>query len=380
MKKYILVSFILLLILNACVADSIYEIRNVTVDTHDTNVIELSQIDMSDFYVYTDESEIITGTRGSINNQSLKNCYTMKNLNRLLKKDKGLEKRMYDIEFKTRNLLMRNNFKPGKGNGGGNGGGNGNGGGGGTDPGPTPVTGIVNIPVVVHVLYNNQSQNISDSQIASQIQVLNDDFNARNSDVSMVPFEFSGDVGNSEIEFTLAQIIRKETSVSAFGTNDAIKFSSQGGSDVVSPETYLNIWVGNIGGGILGYAQYHGGSSSNDVVVIVTNYFGTNGTATSPFDKGRTGTHEVGHWLNLRHIWGDGRCKRDDYVADTPNSDRPNYSCPSYPTVHCRSNDMTMNYMDYTNDACMYMFTNGQKDRMRALFVEGGARASFITP
>ena len=162
--------------------------------------------------------------------------------------------------------------------------------------------------------------------------------------------------------------------------NDNIKFNSQGGSDVISPENYLNIWVGNIGGGILGYAQFPGGSNSTDGVVIDTDYFGTNGTATSPFDKGRTGTHEVGHWLNLRHIWGDGRCNRDDFVSDTPKSDRPNYGCPNYPTNHCRSADMTMNYMDYTNDACMQMFSNGQKDRMRALFVEGGPRASFYTP
>ena len=119
MKKNIFFTFLLLLVLNSCVTDSIHEINNVTVDTDDNNVFEVSQIDMSDFYVYTDETEIITGTRGSIKNQSLKNCYTMKNLNRLLKNDKGLEKRMYDIEFKTRNLLMRNNFKPGNGNGGG---------------------------------------------------------------------------------------------------------------------------------------------------------------------------------------------------------------------------------------------------------------------
>jgi len=89
-------------------------------------------------------------------------------------------------------------------------------------------------------------------------------------------------------------------------------------------------------------------------------------------------THEVGHWLNLRHIWGDGRCKRDDFVSDTPSSDNPNYGCPSYPTVNCRSNDMTMNYMDYVDDACMYMFSEGQKERMRAIFAAGAPRNGFL--
>ncbi len=82
--------------------------------------------------------------------------------------------------------------------------------------------------------------------------------------------------------------------------------------------------------------------------------------------------------LNLRHIWGDGRCNRDDFVADTPKSDRPNYGCPSFPTTHCRSTDMTMNYMDYTDDACMYMFSEGQKVRMRTIFESGGERESMV--
>src|SRR5690606_13054468 len=128
----------------------------------------------------------------------------------------------------------------------------------------------------------------------------------------------------------------------------------------------------NIGGGILGYAQFPGGSSSTDGVVIL--YSSLPGGSAAPYNQGRTATHEVGHYLNLRHIWGDGRCNRDDFVTDTPTSDAPNYGCPSYPTVNCRSNDMTMNYMDYTDDACMYMFSEGQKSRMRAIFASGGPR------
>jgi len=142
----------------------------------------------------------------------------------------------------------------------------------------------------------------------------------------------------------------------------------------------LNMWIGTIGGGILGYAQFPGGSAATDGVVVDPKYFGTTGTATAPFDGGRTMTHEVGHWLNLRHIWGDGRCNRDDFVADTPTSDRPNYGCPGFPTTHCRSTDMTMNYMDYVNDDCMYMFSLGQKERMRALFGPGGVREGMLAP
>ena len=157
-----------------------------------------------------------------------------------------------------------------------------------------------------------------------------------------------------------------------------MKYASNGGSDAVTPNAALNIWVCNIGGGILGYAQFPGGNSNTDGVVVSPQYFGTTGFVSSPFDGGRTATHEVGHWLNLRHIWGDGRCRQDDFVADTPSSDAPNYGCPSYPTVNCRSNDMTMNYMDYVNDDCMYMFSQGQKERMRALFASGGPRATFV--
>ena len=155
------------------------------------------------------------------------------------------------------------------------------------------------------------------------------------------------------------------------------KLSSQGGIDATDSANFLNIWVCEIGGGILGYAQFPGGSSNTDGVVIGTDFFGET-AAGGIYGKGRTATHEVGHWLNLRHIWGDGRCRQDDFVADTPSSDAPNYNCPSYPTVNCQSADMTMNYMDYVQDDCMYMFSNGQNDRMRALFVSGGAREGLV--
>ncbi|MBT8205672.1 MAG: zinc metalloprotease, partial [Eudoraea sp.] len=174
------------------------------------------------------------------------------------------------------------------------------------------------------------------------------------------------------------QVIRVSSTRPSWGTNDAMKFSSNGGSDAVDPANKLNIWVCNIGGGILGYAQFPGGNAATDGIVVSPQFFGSTGYVQAPFNEGRTTTHEVGHWLNLRHIWGDGRCNRDDFVADTPKSDRPNYGCPSFPTVHCRSTDMTMNYMDYVDDGCMYMFSNGQKERMRAIFTAGGPRDSFI--
>jgi len=331
------------------------------------------QVDMSDFYVYTDETNEDVGFEAASKGNSGKACHTMKVLNQKLKANPGLEKKMYDIEENLRKFIAsKKPDNPGNGNGNG---------GGGDDGGDPPVDdglGSITIPVIVHVLYNNLEQNVSDQQIASQIAVLNDDFNASNNDINQVPSLFANVVGDININFVLDQTIRKPTSRTSFGTNDAIKFDSQGGSDVVTPDTHLNMWIGNIGGGILGYAQFPGGNAATDGVVVSPQYFGTTGTATAPFDGGRTMTHEVGHWLNLRHIWGDGRCNRDDFVSDTPRSDRPNYGCPSFPTTHCRTTDMTMNYMDYVDDDCMYMFSEGQKARMRALFAAGGPRDAFL--
>ncbi|MFD0863383.1 zinc metalloprotease [Sungkyunkwania multivorans] len=328
------------------------------------------EVDMSDFYLYTED--VSTSNRGNEG----KTCHSMTVLNRQLDEDPGLWQKMYNAELHARKFMATH--KPKGGNGGGNGnGGGGNGGDGGGDPVDDGL-GVINIPVVVHVIYSNSNENISDAQINSQIAVLNKDFNATNSDVNQVPAEFAGRVADSDINFTLSQVIRVSSTRTSWGTNDAMKSSANGGSDVVSPDTHLNIWVCNIGGGILGYAQFPGGAAATDGVVVSPQYFGTTGFVQAPFDGGRTTTHEVGHYLNLRHIWGDGRCRQDDFVADTPSSDRPNYGCPSYPTAHCRSNDMTMNYMDYVDDACMYMFSEGQKTRMRALFAPGGTRDGFV--
>lgn len=240
--------------------------------------------------------------------------------------------------------------------------------------------GTIQIPVVVNVLWKTNAQNISDAQIASQITVLNQDFGATNSDYSNIPSAFTGVAsGDCNIEFVLVNTVRKQTNKTSWSTNDAMKKTSQGGLNPTSPTNTLNIWVCNMGNGILGYAQFPGGPAATDGVVIDNNAFGTTGSATAPFNKGRTATHEVGHWANLRHIWGDATCG-SDLVSDTPTHNTANYGCPAQPhysTCSGAPREMTMNYMDYTDDACMYMFSAGQKNRMLAVFAVGGARNSF---
>lgn len=241
------------------------------------------------------------------------------------------------------------------------------------------VNGKIEIPVVVNVLYRTAAENISDAQIQSQIDVLNNDFNALNSDYNNVPELFAGVKANIGIKFVLDQIVRKQTNKKSWGTSDAMKKTNRGGLAPISPTTKLNMWVCTIGGGILGYAQFPGGSSATDGVAIDSKYFGLSGSANAPYNLGRTATHEVGHWMNLRHIWGDANCG-SDLVSDTPTHNTANYGVPTYPhysTCAGTPVEMTMNYMDYTNDNAMYMFSIGQKNRMSAIFVSGGARASF---
>ena len=241
------------------------------------------------------------------------------------------------------------------------------------------VNGKIEIPVVVNVLYRTAAENITDAQIQSQIDVLNQDFNAINSDFNSTPAEFSGVAANVGITFVLETVNRKSTTKTSWGTRDAMKKTKQGGLDPTSPTTSLNMWACTIGGGILGYAQFPGGSTATDGVVVDSKYFGLSGSGAYPYNLGRTATHEVGHWMNLRHIWGDATCG-SDLVSDTPTHNTANYGVPAYPhysTCTGTPVEMTMNYMDYTDDRGMYMFSNGQKSRMAAIFVTGGARASF---
>ena len=250
---------------------------------------------------------------------------------------------------------------------------------------------VLTIPVVVHIIYQNSSQNISNAQILSQIDILNEDFRKNNSDASSVPSAFVGIAADSEIEFCLAVrdpignvtngITRTSTTNSSFSGYTSMKYSSSGGQDAWNTSNYLNIWVCNLASGLLGFATFPGSNSNIDGVVCDYAYFGNTGTATYPYHLGRTATHEVGHWLNLYHIWGDSYCG-NDYVSDTPKHEESNYGCPSFPHASSCSGtgsngEMFMNYMDYTNDACMYMFSTGQKNRMRATLT--GTRSSLLS-
>ena len=238
--------------------------------------------------------------------------------------------------------------------------------------------GIVYLPVVVNVLYRTTAENISQAQIQSQIDVLNKDYSGTNTDINKVPSNFVGvKAGNIPVRFVLDQIIRKATTKTSWTTNNDMKKSTMGGINPTSASTKLNMWVCNMGGGILGYAQFPGGALATDGVVMDNNAFGV--TATGPFNLGRTATHEVGHWLNLRHIWGDATCG-SDLVTDTPAHTGANGGCPAAGTRSSCSGTpvmMTMNYMDYTDDACMYMFSLGQKSRMNAVFAVGASRRSW---
>lgn len=260
-----------------------------------------------------------------------------------------------------------------------------------SEPGATAADDPVTIPVIVHVVWSTDEQNIAEDQIASQIDRLNADYAATNPDKATIPDCWKGMPIDSGIRFRLADrdpqgevhtgIERIRSEVAEFSTNDGVKKAATGGADAWPADRYLNLWVCNLGGGILGYAQFPGGPPETDGVVIGYHCFGAGGTAAPPYDLGRTATHEVGHWLNLRHIWGDTEdCTGSDLVADTPTQRLPNYNVPTYPSVSCGNapnGDMFMNYMDYVDDIAMVMFTPGQVARMKATL--GSIRAALAT-
>ena len=239
-------------------------------------------------------------------------------------------------------------------------------------------TGITLIPVVVHVLWNKPAENISDAQIQSQIVVLNRDYRATNPDRTKTPAPWKGLVADARVEFALATtdpagkkttgIERTKTSKLSFKADDSMKTVRGGGAAAWPADRYLNIWICTLGDSLLGYAQFPGGPRATDGVVILNTAFGTTGTAAKPFNLGRSATHEVGHWLNLRHIWGDTEdCSGGDFVADTPNAETPNFGKPRFPHISCGNGpngDMFMNYMDYVDDDAMFLFTSQQVVRM----------------
>jgi hypothetical protein len=266
---------------------------------------------------------------------------------------------------------------------------------------------VITIPVVIHVIHNGDvlgiNENIFDEQIESQIRVLNEDFRRK----SGTPGFNSNPVGaDIEIEFALAK--RDPAGVLSNGINRVNlgqeSWSTTDIDDIVKPQTqwnpekYLNIWLVNLSRtDLLGYAQLPStsglsglntseGTASTDGVVIGYKFFGSsnyfaNGTYASDYDKGRTTSHEVGHWLGLRHIWGDGDCDVDDFCEDTPNAGQENEGCPigvdSCPTSP--GMDMVENYMDYTYDACMNIFTVNQKERMITVMNNSIRRVSLQT-
>jgi Pregnancy-associated plasma protein-A/Secretion system C-terminal sorting domain len=258
---------------------------------------------------------------------------------------------------------------------------------------------IKTIPVVVHVVYFWSFENISKEQVLSQIDVLNADFRKNNGNFGQTPIEFQSIAADCQIEFCLATkdpqgnptdgITRKQTDIINIGSKIAnngqyrIKHENTGGSDAWNEAKYLNIWVGELENGLFGYATFPNTAPfGEDGVVIDPRFFGTIGLAATsvPNHLGRTASHEVGHYFNLEHIWGgisETSCTDDDGISDTPQQKGPIYGCPSHPQLSCGNKAMFMNYMDYTDDGCMTMFTEAQKTAMLAAL--NGARSGLLS-
>ena len=255
---------------------------------------------------------------------------------------------------------------------------------------------VVKIPVVVHVIWRTSNQNISDEQIKSQIDILNRDFRKLNSDFNKTPPPFSNLVADTGIEFCLAArdpagmvtngITRTKTTVTDIGDKDRWFSTLKGGKDPWNIKKYINIWVCEAGEDLYGFAFLPGTADppEADGLVISSQYFGSLGTAVAsyPNHKGRTATHEMGHYFNLEHLWGpdDSKCEEGDEVEDTPVQFEANYDCPGFPVRDdCSPSGngvLFFNYMDYVDDECMYMFTEGQKKRMTATL--NGYRSTLL--
>jgi len=257
---------------------------------------------------------------------------------------------------------------------------------------------IYTIPIVFHVIYTNATENISTAQILSQLQILNEDFARLNADTVNTPVGFRPVAANSGIQFCLATRDPQGNS-----TTGIVRYSYPSGTNFTSsyvdgtikpatiwnPEQYFNFWIVPLSGSILGYAQFPvstlpglSGSAPANTDGVVCLHTSIGRAPANPFsgayNAGRTATHEVGHFLGLRHIWGDGGCSVDDYCGDTPASDAANYGCPTT-HVSCGTVDMVQNYMDYTDDACMNIFTANQRTRMRTVMENSPRRSNLRT-
>lgn len=254
---------------------------------------------------------------------------------------------------------------------------------------------VVTIPVVVHIVLRDVNQ-VTDAQIQSQIDALNRDYSANSSDISSVPDAWKSLIGDAEIQFCLAQrtpddnptngINRVTTNRNSFSANNSastVKHASSGGADAWDSKNYLNIWVCNLSDSYLGIATFPEGYPDTEQGVVITyTAFGTTGSAVSPFNQGRTTVHEVGHYFSLRHIWGDeSRCAADDGIDDTPLQGDHTYNCPAFPLTDACTVDspgiMFNNFMDYSDDDCMLLFTSDQVDRMRLSLSQD--RASLLS-
>ncbi len=268
------------------------------------------------------------------------------------------------------------------------------------------------IPVVVHVIHSGQAlgtgSNISDAQVNSQIQVLNDDYAGTGLNSGNVPSVFASAKANTGVTFCMAQRTPAGTQMTIPGI-DRMSYTSQNftapgangystsyidatikPNTIWDPTKYLNVWVLDLDHTLLGYATFPdnsglvgmpsgGSTATTDGFVNTYNGWGVTGAGNAPYNKGRTASHEIGHWLGLRHVWGDATCG-DDYCTDTPTQNSANYSCPTHPSASCgNSGDMFMNFLDYVDDQCMYMFTNDQKTRMVTALTNDPRRASIVS-
>ncbi len=249
------------------------------------------------------------------------------------------------------------------------------------------TAGVIKIPVVIHNLYHYPAEKITDQQVQNQLEILNACFRRRNADTVNTPAVFKSLAADIEIEFALARsdsrgrstsgTIRKYTPIKLWSSDDKVKFNSEMGDDAWDSRSYLNIWVCNLDR-LAGYASFPGGPAEKDGIVIDFDAFSS--TDHSGYTMGKTAVHETGHWLGLKHLWGDELCG-DDLVDDTPRQASYTPGCPTKIRITCGNGpngDMYMNYMDFTSDACLNMFTTGQKNRMRSLFNAGGPRAELL--
>ena len=318
--------------------------------------------------------------------QQTKRCGTMEYMARLKREDPALANRLKEAELTIeRETLKNKNMRT------------------------SNSTTTIYVPVVFHVLYNSSAENISDNRINDQIATMNKDYARLNADTNNTPATWKSIAANTNIQFCLARrdpngnlttgIIRTLVSASGFDpqSNDNAKFTSLGGADAWPLTKYLNVWTMKFNGfaqsqNLLGLTTFPAApdphsDSLDGVIIKYTTIGGPNfqGTETN-YNLGRTLTHEVGHWFALYHPWGDdsngnttcevaSECAASDFISDTPNQGIENYGCPSYPHIDCCSSTLTgdpvhgvmfMNYMDYVDDHCMNLFTQGQSNRMNA--------------